>query len=84
MSSAKPILAVLSATGTIRGSVITNILSLSPSPCVLRSVTRDLSSTKATASIAQGAEMVVGNFDSHMFLKAAFKGASTISSVAAY
>lgn len=84
MSSAKPILAVLSATGTIRGSVIAHILYLSPSACVLRGVTRDISSTKAIASITQGVEMVVGNFDNHTFLKAAVKGASTISSVTNY
>lgn len=84
MSPAKPILVVLGATGTQGGSVLAHFLSLSPSPYALRGVTRDLSSTKATALIAQGVEMVVGNFDDPTSLEAAFKEASAIYSVTDY
>ncbi|KAL6886761.1 putative hscarg dehydrogenase [Trichoderma evansii] len=84
MSLAKPILVVLGATGTQGGSVLAHFLSLSPSPYALRGVTRDLSSAKAAALIAQGVEMVVGNFDDPTSLEAAFKGASAIYSVTDY
>jgi uncharacterized protein YbjT (DUF2867 family) len=84
MSSTKPFLVVLGATGTQGGSVLKQFLSLSPSPYILRGVTRDLASSKATALAAQGVEMVAGNFDEPESLVSAFKDVSVICSVTDY
>lgn len=81
MSSAKPILVVLGATGNQGGSVIAHFLSLSSSPYALRAVTRDTSSTKAKLLASQGVEVVAANFDDPQSLDAAFSGASIIFSV---
>ncbi|CAG9997189.1 unnamed protein product [Clonostachys byssicola] len=84
MSSAKPLLVVLGATGTQGGSVLTHFLSMSPSPYALRGVTRDPSSPKASKLVEQGVDMVAGNFDDPASLEVAFKGASAIFSVTDY
>ncbi|KAH8647179.1 putative hscarg dehydrogenase [Xylariales sp. PMI_506] len=81
MSSEKPLLVVLGATGNQGGSVITHFLSLSPSPYAVRAVTRDTSSPKAVSLASQGVEVVAGDFDSPQTLDSAFSGASVIFSV---
>ncbi|KAJ5641799.1 hypothetical protein N7490_005799 [Penicillium lividum] len=81
MSSEKPLLVVLGATGNQGGSLIAHFLSLSPSPYALRAVTRDTSSAKAVSLASQGVEVVAGNFDHPQSLDAAFSGASVIFSV---
>lgn len=81
MSSEKPILVVLGATGNQGGSVISYFLSLSPSPYAIRAVTRDTSSTKAIALASQGVEVVAGDFNDPKSLDAAFIGAYVIFSV---
>jgi hypothetical protein len=81
MSSGKPLLVVLGATGNQGGSVVAHFLSLSPSPYALRAVTRDTSSAKAVSLVSQGVEVVAGDFDNPQSLDAAFSGASTIFSV---
>ncbi|KAF2673846.1 NmrA-like family protein [Microthyrium microscopicum] len=78
MSSAKPLLVVLGATGNQGGSVIAHFLSVSPSSYALRAVTRDPSSAKATSLASQGVEVVVGDFDDPKSLDKAFDGASII------
>lgn len=84
MSSEKPLLVVLGATGNQGGSVLSYYLSLSPSPYALRGVTRDPTSPKATSLSSCGVEMVTGNIDDPASLDAAFKGASAIFSVTDY
>lgn len=81
MTSEKPLLVVLGATGNQGGSVISHFLSLSPSPYALRVVTRDTSSTKAKSLATQGVEVVFGDFNDPQSLDAAFSGASVIFSV---
>jgi uncharacterized protein YbjT (DUF2867 family) len=81
MSSGRPILVVLGATGKQGGSVITHFLSLSASPYALRAITRDASSAKAVSLASQGVEVVTGDFDNPESLDAAFSGASVIFSV---
>ncbi|KAL4871541.1 hypothetical protein BDV12DRAFT_23662 [Aspergillus spectabilis] len=81
MSSQKPLLVVLGATGNQGGSVLSYFLSASPSLYALRGVTRDPTSAKSAALTAQGVEIVAGNFDNPTSLDAAFKGASAIFSV---
>ncbi|KAH8901553.1 putative hscarg dehydrogenase [Thozetella sp. PMI_491] len=81
MTSQKPLLVVLGATGNQGGSIISHFLSLSPSPYALRAVTRDPSSAKATSLASRGVDVVTGNFDEPSSLEAAFKGASAIFSV---
>ncbi|RFU25003.1 hypothetical protein B7463_g11330, partial [Scytalidium lignicola] len=81
MSSGKPLLVVLGATGNQGGSVVAYFLSLSPSPYALRAVTRDTSSAKAVSLASQGVEVVAGDFDNSQSLDAAFSGASVIFSV---
>lgn len=81
MSSAKPLLVVLGATGNQGGSVLSHFLSLSPSPYALRGVTRDLTSPKSASLVSLGVEMVAGDFDDPTSLDAAFQGASAIFSV---
>lgn len=84
MSSAKPLLVVLGATGTQGGSVLAHFLSMSTSPYALRGVTRDPSSPKAAKLTEQGVDMVAGDFDDPASLAVAFKGASAIFSVTDY
>ncbi|KAF7554214.1 hypothetical protein G7Z17_g3059 [Cylindrodendrum hubeiense] len=84
MSSGKPLLVVLGATGTQGGSVLAHFLSLSSSPYALRGVTRSPTSSKAAALAARGVEMVAGDFDDPTSLDTAFKGASAIYSVTDY
>ena len=81
MSSGKPLLVVLGATGNQGGSVIAHFLSLSPSPYTLRAITRNPSSAKAVSLASQGVEIAAGNFDDPESLDAAFAGASAIFSV---
>ncbi|KAL3478703.1 hypothetical protein BJX99DRAFT_256119 [Aspergillus californicus] len=81
MSSEKPLLVVLGATGKQGGSVLSHFLSLSPSPYALRGVTRDPCSPKSVSLASAGVDMVAGNFDDPSSLDAAFQGASAIFSV---
>ena len=81
MSSRKPLLVVLGATGNQGGSVVAHFLSLSPSPYAIRAVTRDVSSIKAASLVSKGVEVVAGDFDNPQSLDAAFGGASVIFSV---
>ncbi|KAH6667726.1 NmrA-like family protein [Halenospora varia] len=81
MSSGKPLLVVLGATGNQGGSVIAHFLALSPSPYALRAVTRDTSSAKALSLVSKGVEVVTGDFNNPESLDAAFSGASVIFSV---
>ncbi|KAI0130510.1 putative hscarg dehydrogenase [Xylariales sp. AK1849] len=81
MSSGKPLLVVLGATGNQGGSVVAHFLSLSPSPYALRAITRDTSSAKAVSLASQGVEVVAGDFDNPQSLDVAFSGASVIFSV---
>lgn len=78
MSSDKPILVVVGATGNQGGSVISHFLSLSSSPYALRGLSRDPSSSKSVALAARGVEMVAGNNYEPSSLDAAFTGASVI------
>lgn len=78
MSSEKPVLVVVGATGKQGGSVISHFLSLPSSPYALRGLTRDPSSPKSVALAARGVEVVVGNNYDPSSLDAAFKGASAI------
>jgi len=80
MSSGKPLLVVLGATGNQGGSVVAHFLSLSPSPYALRAVTRNTSSAKAVSLASRGVEVVAGDFDNPQSLDAAFSGASVIFS----
>ncbi|KAL2871136.1 uncharacterized protein BJX67DRAFT_217948 [Aspergillus lucknowensis] len=81
MSSAKPLLVVLGATGKQGGSVLSYFLSLSPSPYNLRGVTRNPTSPEAISLASAGVEIATANFDDPSSLDAAFKGASAIFSV---
>ncbi|KAL4780033.1 hypothetical protein BJX76DRAFT_351327 [Aspergillus varians] len=81
MSSEKPLLVVLGATGNQGGSVLSYFLSLPHSPYTLRGLTRDPSSPKSVALTARGVDMVAANYDNPASLDAAFKGASAIFSV---
>lgn len=81
MSSGKPLLVVLGATGNQEGSVVAHFLSLSPSPYALRAVTRDIFSVKAVSLASQGVEVVAGDFDNPQSLDAALSGASVIFSI---
>lgn len=81
MTSEKPLLVVLGATGTQGGSVLTYFLSLSSSPYILRGITRDLTSPKSVSLASLGVELMVGDFDKPSSLDTAFKGASAIFSV---
>ncbi|TVY92465.1 NmrA-like family domain-containing protein [Lachnellula willkommii] len=81
MSSEKPLLVVLGATGTQGGSVLSYFLSLVPPPYALRGITRDPSSVKSVSLASLGVEMVAGDFDDPSSLDATFKGASAIFSV---
>jgi hypothetical protein len=81
MSSEKPLLVVLGATGNQGGSVLSYFHSLSPSPFALRGVTRDPSSPKSVSLASLGVKVVAGDFDNPSSLDAAFKGASVIFSV---
>lgn len=78
MSSEKPILVVVGATGNQGGSVISHFLSLPSSPYALRGLTRDPSSSKSVALAVRGVEMVAGNNYDPSSLDTAFKGASAI------
>ncbi|KAL3462855.1 hypothetical protein BJX64DRAFT_137189 [Aspergillus heterothallicus] len=81
MSSEKPLLVVLGATGKQGGSVISYFLSLPTSPYALRGITRNPSSSKAASLAAAGVEIVKADIDDPSSLDAAFKGASAIFSV---
>ncbi|KAI2606667.1 putative hscarg dehydrogenase [Hypoxylon sp. NC1633] len=81
MSSGKPVLVVLGATGNQGGSVLQCYLSLSPSPYALRAVTRNTSSAKAISLASQGVEVVAGDYDDPQSLDVALSGASVIFSV---
>lgn len=81
MSSNKPLLVVFGATGNQGGSVITNFLSLTPSPYALRAVTRDPYSTKAVSLASKGVEVVAGDFNDPRSLDAALSGATIVFSV---
>ncbi|KAL4881282.1 hypothetical protein BJY04DRAFT_207663 [Aspergillus karnatakaensis] len=84
MSSERPVLVVLGATGNQGGSVVSYFLSKWPSIYAIRAITRDPSSAKSVALAAQGAEVVAGNYDDPLSLNAAFRGASAIFSVTDY
>jgi hypothetical protein len=84
MSSEKPILVVLGATGNQGGSVVAHFLSLSHPPYALRGVTRDPTSPNAVALASRGVEVVAGDFDDPSSLDAAFKDASVIFSTTDY
>lgn len=81
MSSEKPLLVVLGATGKQGGSVLSYFLSLDASPYALRGVTRDTTSHKSLTLASLGIEMVVGDFDDPVSLDAAFEGTSVVFSV---
>lgn len=80
MSSQKPIIVVLGATGNQGGSVITHFLSLPSSPYTIRGVTRNTSSANAKRLESLGVEVAAGDFDDPASLDAAFQGASVIFS----
>ncbi|KAL5337638.1 hypothetical protein BJX70DRAFT_227739 [Aspergillus crustosus] len=81
MSSEKPLLVVLGATGNQGGSVLSYFLSTSPSTYALRGVTRTPTSAKSAALAERGVEIVAASFDDPASLDAAFQGASAIFSV---
>lgn len=81
MSTKKPLLVVLGATGTQGGSVLSHFLSQSPCPYTLRGMTRDPTSVKAVSLALQGVEMVAGSYDDLSSLDAAFADAAIIYSV---
>ncbi|KAJ0422394.1 hypothetical protein BJY00DRAFT_73994 [Aspergillus carlsbadensis] len=81
MSSGKPLLVVLGATGNQGGSVISHFLSLPSSPYALRGITRDPTSPKSVSLAVAGVDMVKANVDDPSSLDAAFEGASAIFSV---
>jgi NmrA-like family len=84
MSSDKPLLVVLGATGTQGGSVVSHFLSQEPQPYRLRGITRDPDSAASKALIEKGVEMVAGNLDDPPSLLQAFREANTIFSVTDY
>jgi uncharacterized protein YbjT (DUF2867 family) len=81
MASEKPLLVALGATGTQGGSVLSYFLSLSPSPCALRGVTRDPSSPKSVSLASLGIEVVAGDYDNPSSLDAGGPGILVSSSV---
>ncbi|KUJ09943.1 NmrA-like family protein [Mollisia scopiformis] len=81
MSTTKPLLVVLGATGNQGGSILTHFLSLPSSPYALRAITRTPTSAAALSLASRGIEIVPGDINDPASLTAAFAGASIIFSV---
>jgi hypothetical protein len=81
MSSTKPLLVVVGATGLQGGGVISHLLSLNPQPYRLRGISRDPSSSTARVLVEKGVEMVSANLSDLASLTSAFDGANAIFSV---
>lgn len=75
----KKTIAVIGATGSQGGSVVSEFLSLTD--WTVRGVTRDVSSGSAKTLAAKGVEVVSGNLDDVASLEAAFKDAHAIYAV---
>ncbi len=73
--SIKKIIAITGATGAQGGGLARAILNDPDSPFQVRAITRDVSSDKATALAAMGAEVVAADLDDVDSLKQAFNGA---------
>ena len=73
--STKPIIAVIGATGAQGGGLVRAILSDPTGTFAVRAITRDVTSEKALALAALGAEVVAANLDDAGSLEAAFSGA---------
>ena len=73
--STKPIIAVIGATGAQGGGLVRAILSDPAGTFAVRAITRDVTSEKALALAALGAEVVAANLDDVASLEAAFAGA---------
>lgn len=71
----KKIIAVIGATGAQGGGLVRAILADRQGPFAARAITRDVTSDKARALAAQGAEVVAGDVDDAASLKRAFTGA---------
>ena len=71
----KKIIAVVGATGTQGGGLVRAITSDTGSPFAARALTRDITSDKAKALAASGAEVVAADVDDLDSLKKAFAGA---------
>ncbi len=79
--SDKKIIAIIGATGAQGGGLVNAILSDSKSEFAVRAVTRDVSSDKAKALAAMGAEVVAADLDDTASLEKAFKGAYGVYAV---
>ena len=73
--SAKKTIVVMGATGAQGGGLVRAIASDPDGPFRARAVTRDVSSDKARALAALGAEVVAGDVDDEESLRRAFEGA---------
>ena len=71
----KKVIAVLGATGAQGGGLVRAILSDSNGPFTARAITRDVTSDKAKALAAAGAEVVAADVDDEASLAKAFAGA---------
>jgi uncharacterized protein YbjT (DUF2867 family) len=71
----KKVIAVVGATGAQGGGLVRAILNDKNGPFVARALTRDVSSDKARALAADGAEVVAADLDDLESLKKAFAGA---------
>lgn len=73
--AAKPVIAVIGATGAQGGGLARAILNDPDSPLAVRAVTRNTQSDRAVALAQLGAELVTANLDDVESLKTAFRGA---------
>src|SRR5436305_6059547 len=73
--SDKKIIAVVGATGAQGGGLVRAITADKDGPFVARAITRDVTSDKARALAALGAEVVAGGVDDAESLRSAFAGA---------
>ncbi len=71
----KKVIAVLGATGAQGGSLVRAILADTAGPFTARAITRDVSSDRAKALAAAGAEVVAADVDDEASLVKAFAGA---------
>jgi uncharacterized protein YbjT (DUF2867 family) len=82
--SEKKIIAVVGATGAQGGGLVRAILADTSGEFAVRAITRDVSSAKARALLAAGAEVVSGDVDDLASLTKAFAGAYAAYGVTFY
>jgi len=84
MSTNKPVIAVVGATGAQGGSLVRAILEDPAQRFTARAITRDRSSAGARALAERGAEIAVAELDDDASLEAAFAGADAVYAVTFY